>query len=365
MTPCLERCGRRTLTKEDSLCSVCKMDVAHLEDRVAYLNARFSDTPFECCATLGCDHFVDGYQLCALCSTSCFPCSTDGCRRRAAPENGGKCAHCNGLTFAPRRKGTSSTTPSPCAFSIVGCKNVASFSLPHARAVCSMCYKSGFPCRYASSGCGNTLSFKQASVSDTCAFCIKSGPPCVGADGSGCKNPRDRHGKRYCRRSAEDNHNCCILCRPAFCKIGACPKPVHSSFWTDQLCYGHGRAVVSSSARELTPSSMSCTNDNNDTGLTHPSSAKSFVDRVKQKLQATVQEPCVINGCPRSAQCFQPSFYFRKIVFGKDLISKLLSFQHGFLSRLILLIYERLFNVPPLVRLLTACRFYTFLDQLV
>ena len=292
-TPCPERCSRRIDSSKGPLCSICLLDVSDPAERASLLTSSYSATPLEHCASPGCDRFVDGDALCALCAAHCFPCSTQGCKRRATPETGGKCTSCLGIVFRPQRTRPSAAPNASCAFSIVGCPNLASKKTSGNVAVCDSCHLTGFPCVFASAGCVNTLSLRHAKQSATCISCLKKGQPCVGASGHGCGHPRIHCRKRYPRRCVVDNNSCCARCRPAKCSNDHCSSVVHDTYWALRLCYKHGKenalsaTATPNASATVTAAAASCPT----------ASSKTFAARFKQKLHMSSVLQCSFRGC--------------------------------------------------------------------
>ena len=302
--PCLERCGRRLTLPGDFLCSLCTQDTSDPSLRAAQLRATVVDTPWESCATPNCPYFVNGNNICALCATSCFPCSTPNCKRRSIPENGGKCTECLGLSFNPRPSSRSKAMGEvACVFSRVGCTNLASVSKTSAHPLCTSCHQSGYPCKFASVGCVQSLPVKNAANTDTCIYCLKHGAPCVGQYGNGCGHSFRKAGKKHPRRRAFNNEGCCLLCKPGQCSVPSCKRRVHTTFWSQRRCYAHGKLMSHTSSDGTLQHVQRNEASRLFSRASHSSS--SFAARHKRKLQCIVEEPCCIRGCDQSArQCF-------------------------------------------------------------
>ena len=294
-TPCLERCGRRLNSIDDPLCCMCLKDTPDPAARAATLLPTRSDVPWNSCSTPNCPYLVEGHDKCALCATSCFPCSTLGCKRRSLPNSEGKCSECLGLHLQTRRVSRASSQNNvPCAFARVGCTRTASSFKSSSRPLCTECYRNGFPCRFASAGCVQTLSLHSAATSDTCLHCLKRGPPCTGLDGTGCKNLEGLESRRVPRRRLPSNGDCCLLCRPAYCSVWSCKRRIHSLFWSQKRCCFHGklsRAQVNSDPSHAPDSA------------TVPRKAPSASDGPPaMELHTVVPLSCCILGCTEVAR---------------------------------------------------------------
>ena len=183
---------------------------------------------------------VDGYDLCSPCATGCLPCSNIGCKRRALPENDGRCDDCMRRRLVRSSAGSTLASDTQCSQHVHGCKNLAALRDAAGLPVCRRCFTLGIPCSNASIGCCHRVALKSVGSALICRMCLRYGLPCRGPDGNGCLHPRRQKGQSFPRRQKESNNSMCAACAPKICRTTGCSARVHENFWSAGLCYRHG-----------------------------------------------------------------------------------------------------------------------------